>query len=111
MCLSVMLINGCCARAVLFFFPFSLHCSLDYALGVVLFVVKFGAGDERTVDQVGGGILRVAGVGTGDVVLAGSVAVKKGPALGEGGSDLLGILQRRSEVAARISPQFFALSE
>jgi len=101
------------ARVQLFFFPpLSLHCSLDCALCVVLFAVrKFGAGDRRTVDQVGGGILSCAGAGTGDEVLAGSVAVKKGPALGEGGSDLFRILQRKSEVAARISPQFFALSE
>ena len=46
MYLSVTLINGCCARAALFFPPLSLHCSLDCALGVVLFAVeKFGAGD------------------------------------------------------------------
>jgi len=80
---------------------------------VVLFAVrKFGAGDRRTVDQVGGGILSCAGAGTGDEVLAGSVAVKKGPALGEGGNDLLGILFRgKVRWRLRTSPQFFALSE
>jgi len=69
----VMLSSGCCARAVLFFRFIALFTRLCAGCGVVRCREVWCWRYRRTVDQVGGGILRGAGASTGDVVLAGCV--------------------------------------